>query len=189
MSKFNVEVAFNELSKKIAELTKIITAQSVLIETQNKKIDDQKQLIESNIFVISEQKRVIEKLLAKIDERLGSAEKSCDAVITTMPITQSVKELATCTESPALSDRERRATERSRAKGTTTLQKPERLNTSTNCFKTNTDINQTLNEDSTDWKTVVNKKKEYTTLHLSTTQEESNDGFQPLTFRVYGTHT
>ncbi|CAG5047006.1 unnamed protein product [Parnassius apollo] len=89
----------------------------------------------------------------------GNADNRCEAVITTVPMTQSGKEITTGTEIPALSERERRATERSKAKGATTLQKRERLSTSTDCLKTKTDINQLSNAESGEWKTVVNQKK------------------------------
>lgn len=130
MSKFNVETAFSELSKKVAALTAKISAQSTLIEAQNKKLCEQQGAIENYCTAIFEQKKVIDKLSSKID-LLSASTSSAKSVIedaNRVPAAQCVSETSAgaSVSHNAMTARARRATERAKNKGEPTLQNLER---------------------------------------------------------------
>lgn len=165
MSKFNVESAFVELSKKLSTLTAKIIAQSALIETQSKKIDDQQQAINNNSTIISEQMRVIHDLTAKVDKYMESATSKCEKDVPAhTPAVQRASETTIGTETTAtssqnkLTDRARRATERSKSKGATMLHKRERFDTA-NPTDEVIKVDSPKNIDLVDWKVVSNRKK------------------------------
>lgn len=161
MSKFNVEVAFNDLLKKVAALTVQITTQTALIESQNKKIDDQQQRMERYFVTITEQSRVLAVLSTKIEKfevqmstNTSKSEMDKPSVI---PATQRVNEacVATDAQEPQRkeTERARRATERAKNKAASIPQK------NSECLLETPEIALEKDFSSEEWKVVNNKKK------------------------------
>lgn len=111
MSKSESDSTLAEIVKKVAVLASKITAQSTIIEAQNKKLDDQQKVINEMSTNIIDQKRVVAALSANIDTLVSSM--CASSRVTKSSEVKLAAEPPATRLSPSVTERAKRATARS----------------------------------------------------------------------------